>query len=170
MLKLIRAALLAPLLVLAACETAPQRPTCPTGQVCLEVGNNSEPQTLDPQKANLFDESTIIGDLMMGLTTDAPDGSPIPGAAESWSVSPDGLTWTFKIRDHRWSDGQPVTADDFVFGIGRTLDPATGGIYAYLLYVIKNGQAVNEGKAPLSALGLRALDPRTLVIDRRAHV
>ncbi|WP_397417968.1 peptide ABC transporter substrate-binding protein, partial [Phenylobacterium sp.] len=165
MLKLIRAGLLAPLLVLAACETAPQRPTCPTGQVCLEVGNNSEPQTLDPQKANLFDESTIIGDLMMGLTTDAPDGSPIPGAAESWSVSPDGLTWTFKIRDHRWSDGQPVTADDFVFGIGRTLDPATGGIYAYLLYVIKNGQAVNEGKAPLSALGLRALDPRTLVIE-----
>lgn len=165
MLKLIRAALLAPLLVLAACETAPQRPTCPTGQVCLEVGNNSEPQTLDPQKANLFDESTIIGDLMMGLTTDAPDGSPIPGAAESWSVTPDGLTWTFRIRNHKWSDGKPVTADDFVFGIGRTLDPATGGIYAYLLYVIKNGQAVNEGKAPLSALGLRAPDPRTLVIE-----
>lgn len=165
MLKLIRAALIAPAIALAACETAPQRPACPTGQVCLELGNSSEPQSLDPHKANLVDEAAIIGDLMMGLTTEAPDASTLPGAAESWSVSPDGLTWTFRLREHQWSDGRPVTADDFVFGIGRTLDPKTGAIYAYLLYVIKNGQPVNEGKLPISALGLKAPDPRTLVIE-----
>jgi oligopeptide transport system substrate-binding protein len=151
-------------LALAACQGAPQRAACPAGKVCLEYGNNAEPQTLDPQKASLVDEISVIGDLMMGLTTDAPDATPAPGAAERWETSADGLTWTFHLRDSRWSDGVPVTADDFVFGLRRTLDPKTASIYAYLLYVIKNGQAVNQGKAPLAALGVEAPDPRTVVI------
>jgi len=151
-------------LALAACQGAPQRAACPAGKVCLEWGNNNEPQTLDPQKANLVDEAAVISDLIMGLTTDAPDARPIPGAATHWEVSPDGLTWTFHLRDARWSDGVPVTADDFVYGMRRTLDPKTASIYAYLLYVIENGQAVNEGKLPLSALGVRAVDPRTVEI------
>src|SRR4029450_6657127 len=103
-------------------------------------------------------------DLIMGLTTDAPDARPIPGAATHWEVSPDGLVWTFHLREARWSDGVPVTADDFVFGMRRTLDPKTASIYAYLLYVIENGQAVNEGKLPLATLGVRAVDPRTVEI------
>lgn len=151
-------------LFLAACQNAPQRPACPAGQVCLEYGNNTEPQTLDPQKANLLDEAAVISDLIMGLTTDAPDATPAPGAATHWEVSPDGLVWTFHLREAKWSDGVPVTADDFVFGLQRTLDPKTASIYGYLLYVIKGGQAVNEGKAPLSSLGAKALDPRTVQI------
>ena len=151
-------------LLLAGCDTAPQRADCPTGQICLEYGNNSEPQTLDPHKANLVDEASIISDLMMGLTTDAPDASPMPGAATHWETTPDGLVWTFHLREAKWSDGVPVTADDFVFGLQRALDPKTASIYAYLLYLLKNGQAVNEGKAPLGALGVRALDPRTVEI------
>ncbi len=151
-------------LALAACQGAAQRVACPAGKVCLEYGNNSEPQTLDPQKAHLLDESAIISDLIMGLTTDAPDATPAPGAATHWEASADGLTWTFHLRPSKWSDGRPVTADDFVFGIGRTLDPKTASIYAYLLYVVKNGQPVNEGKLPLSALGVRAVDPMTVEI------
>lgn len=151
-------------LTLAACHGAPQRAACPAGDVCLEYGNNSEPQTLDPGKANLVDEASIISDLMMGLTTDGPDARPIPGAASDWQVSPDGLTWTFRLREARWSDGEPVTADDFVYGLRRTLAPRTASIYGYLLYVIKGGQAVNEGKAPPASLGVRALGPRTLEI------
>lgn len=166
MIRVLVAALV--VLCVAACQGAPQRAACPAGKVCLEYGNNSEPQTLDPQKANLLDETAIINDLMMGLTTDGPDARPIPGAATHWETSPDGLTWTFHLRDARWSDGRPVTADDFVFGLQRTLDPKTASIYAYLLYVIKNGQAVNEGKLPLSALGVSAPDPKTVVI-RLAH-
>jgi oligopeptide transport system substrate-binding protein len=162
--RFVLASLAAAALSLAACQNAPQRADCPAGKVCLEFGNNSEPQTLDPQKANLVDEAQIISDLMMGLTTDAPDAQPVPGAAKSWETSPDGLVWTFRLRPSKWSDGVPVTADDFVFGMQRTLDPKTASIYAYLLYVIKNGQAVNEGKAPLSALGVRALDPLTVQI------
>jgi oligopeptide transport system substrate-binding protein len=151
--------------VLGACQGGPQRADCPHGQVCLELGNNSEPATLDPQKANLVDEMAIIGDLMMGLLTDSPDGKPAPGIAERWETSADGLTWTFHLRDARWSDGVPVTAEDFVYGWRRILDPKTASIYAYLLYVIKNGEAVNSGKAPLTALGVSAPDPHTLVVE-----
>ena len=157
-------ALLIALLALAACNDAPQRPACPAGQVCLEYGNNTEPQTLDPAKANMIDEASIISDLMMGLTTDAADATPIPGAATHWETSADGLVWTFHLRESKWSDGVPVTADDFVFGLRRLMDPKIASIYAYLAYVIKGGQAVNEGKAAPETLGVRALDPRTVEI------
>jgi oligopeptide transport system substrate-binding protein len=151
-------------LALSACQDKVRRPDCPTGKVCLEYGNNGEPQTLDPQKANLVDEASIINDLMLGLTTEAADGSPIPGAATHWETSPDGLVWTFHLREGRWSDGREVTADDFVYGMRRTLDPKTASIYAYLLYVIEGGQAANEGKAPLESVGVHALGPRTVQI------
>ena len=117
-------------LALAACQGKPQRATCPAGKVCLEYGNNTEPATLDPGKANLIDEASVISDLIMGLTTDAPDARPVPGMATHWETSPDGLVWTFHLRDAKWSDGVPVTADDFVFGLQRTLDPKTASIYA----------------------------------------
>ncbi|MCC7266076.1 MAG: peptide ABC transporter substrate-binding protein, partial [Caulobacteraceae bacterium] len=149
-------------LLLSGCQGKVQRPACPAGQVCLEYSSSTEALTLDPQKSNLIDESTIIGNLMMGLTQDSPTAEPIPGMAERWSVSPDGLVWTFHLREAKWSDGAPVTADDFVFSYRRMLDPNTASIYAYMLYLLKNGQAVNEGKAPPESLGARALDARTL--------
>jgi oligopeptide transport system substrate-binding protein len=148
---------------LAACQGGSQRPACPAGQQCFEFGLSVEPATLDPQKANLVTEGWVIGDLMMGLTTDAPDGSPMPGGATSWEVSPDGLVWTFHLRrDARWSDGAPVTADDYVFGLQRLVDPKIASIYAYLAYVIQGAQAISEGKAAASTLGAKALDPYTL--------
>ncbi len=147
---------------LAGCQSKVERPACPASQVCLEYGNNSEPLTLDPQRSNLVDEFTIIADLIVGLTTDAPDGSPAPAMATSWQTSQDGLTWTFHLRDAQWSDGAPVTADDFVYAYRRILDPKTASIYAYLVYILKNGQAVNEGRASPDTLGARALDPHTL--------
>jgi oligopeptide transport system substrate-binding protein len=150
--------------LLAGCQGKGQRPPCPTGKVCLEYGNETDPLTLDPQTSNLLTEGRIIGDLMVGLTTDGADGKPIPGMATSWDVGADGLTWTFHLRDARWSDGVPVTADDFVYAYRRILDPKTASIYAYLVTLLKNGQAVNDGKAPLSAVGATARDPHTLVL------
>jgi oligopeptide transport system substrate-binding protein len=149
---------------LAACQGKVQRPACPPGKVCLEYGNETEPLSLDPQIANLVPESHIIGDLMVGLTTEAADGRAMPGVAASWTTSADGLTWTFHLRDARWSDGQPVTAGDFVYAYRRVLDPKTASIYAYLVTLLKNGQAVNAGKAPPSAVGAAAPDPHTLVL------
>jgi oligopeptide transport system substrate-binding protein len=156
------------LLVIAAalgllgCQGKVQRPACPAGQVCLEYGNETEPLTLNPQTANLITEGRILGDLMVGLTTETADGSPQPGVAQSWTTSADGLTWTFKLRDAKWSDGVPLTADDFVYSYRRILDPKTASIYAYLVTLLKNGQAVNDGKALLSAVGARAIDAHTL--------
>jgi oligopeptide transport system substrate-binding protein len=154
--------LLSAALALGACQGGSHRPACPTGKVCLEYGSHSEALTLDPQKSNLIDEFTIIGDLIVGLTTDGPDGRPVPAAATDWTTSPDGLVWTFHLRPALWSDGAPVTADDFVYAYRRILDPKTASIYAYLVYILKNGQAVNEGKASPDTLGVRALDPHTL--------
>lgn len=152
-------------LALAACgPQAAVRAPCPQGEVCFEYGNGSEPVSLDPHKSTGTWEDRILSEVQMGLTQDDPDGRPIPGMAESWDVSADGLVWTFHLRQAEWSDGVPVTADDFVFSLRRILDPQTASPYASLLYLIENAQAVNEGKAPKEALGVRALGPRELQI------
>jgi len=161
-LKPLVLALAAAALALGACQDKVRRPECPQGKVCLEYGSEVEPLTLDPQMSNLVPEARIIGDLMLGLVTETPDAQPTPGMATHWETSADGLVWTFHLREARWSDGAPVTAHDFVFAYRRILDPKTAAIYGYLAYILKNGQAANEGKAPLESVGARALDDRTL--------
>jgi oligopeptide transport system substrate-binding protein len=131
----------------------------------LRIANSGEPDTLDPHHASGVWENRVIGDMFMGLTTEAADGSVIPGAAERWQVSDDGTVYTFTLRDHAWSDGTPVTAGDFVFAMRRILDPAEAAEYASLLYTIKNAKALNEGALEgMDQLGLRALDARTLEV------
>jgi oligopeptide transport system substrate-binding protein len=148
--------------LLAGCGDKPARPACPPGKLCLHVGNMAEPTTLDPQKSTTVQADNIIGDLFVGLVTHDAESKAIPGMATSWTTSPDGLVWTFKMRDAVWSDGVPATADDFVYTMQRLQDPATTAEYSYLAYVIKNAEAVNTGKLPVSALGVKALDPHTL--------
>lgn len=148
--------------MLAGCQGEPQRAPCPAGQRCLMWGNTAEPTTLDPQQMTTLPEFAIGGDLIIGLTTDAPDASVAPGMATRWETSPDGLVWTFHLRQADWSDGVPVTADDFVYAYRRILKPETAASYAYLVYLLKNGEAVSEGKLPPEALGARAIDDHTL--------
>ena len=152
----------AALALLGACQGKPSRPPCPAGKLCLQLGNGSEPVTLDPHKSTGTWEDRILSDVNMGLTQDAPDGSTIPGIADHWETSADGLVWTFHLRDAKWSDGEPLTADDFVFSLRRILDPKLASEYSYLLYFIKNAAAVNGGHMPLEALGAKALDAHTL--------
>lgn len=161
-MRRVAAFVLAAALSLAGCSGKVERPACPAGQVCLEYGNSSDPTSLDPQKISLVNEGVIIGDLMVGLVEDGPDGRPVPGIAQSWETSADGLVWTFHLRRALWSDGASVAADDFVFAYRRLLDPRTASPYAYLLYLLKNGEAVNAGKAAPSTLGVRAIDALTL--------
>ncbi len=128
-------------------------------------GNLAEPVSLDPVIVETHPESSVTGDIFMGLTTEDPASRPIPGMAESWTTSDDGLVWTFKLRAGiKWSDGVPVTAADFVFGFRRLMDPKTAAKYASLEYVIKNAEEVNSGKLPLEDLGVRAIDDRTFEI------
>lgn len=142
--------------------TQDHRAPAPPG--VLRRGNGAEPFTLDPSLSSAIWEDNIIGDLMLGLMTDDENANPVPGMAERWETSEDGLTWTFHLRDAVWSDGVPVTADDFVFGWRRLLDPYIASTYSYFIYFCKNAEKVNQGKLPPSALGIKALDARTLEI------
>ena len=151
-------------LALANCTKGPARAPCPDGKVCLQYGNTTEPATLDPHTSTGTWEDRIQSDMFMGLTQSAADGTTIPGVAERWDTSADGLVWTFHLRESSWSDGAPVTADDFVFSLRRVLDPKTASEYAALLFLIKGAQAINDGKAAPETLGVRAVDPRTLEI------
>jgi oligopeptide transport system substrate-binding protein len=128
-------------------------------------GNIAEPETLDPIMSQGVQEFEIIGDLMVGLMAHAPDAKPVPGMATHWETSADGLVWTFHLREAQWSDGEPVTADDFVFSWRRILDPAIASSYSYFLYLVKNATAINAGKLPGTALGVRAVDARTFEIQ-----
>ncbi|MDX2234392.1 MAG: peptide ABC transporter substrate-binding protein [Hyphomonadaceae bacterium] len=128
----------------------------------LDIGNQAEPLSLDPHKASGQWENRIIGEMFIGLTTEDAQGQPIPGMAESWTVSEDGLVWTFQLRQADWSDGMPCTAYDFEFAFRRILSPDTIAEYAQVTYAILNAQNVKEGKAPVTDVGVRALDERTL--------
>jgi oligopeptide transport system substrate-binding protein len=136
----------------------------------LNRGNGAEPDTLDPHKAQGQWEYNIIGDMFLGLTTEDQAGNAMPGAAESYSVSADGLTCTFKIRVHNWSDGVPVTAHDFVFSFRRIADPKFAAQYVSILYPIKNMKAASSGKVPPDQVGVRAIDDRTLEIQFEVQV
>jgi oligopeptide transport system substrate-binding protein len=130
----------------------------------LHRGNMAEPGSLDPALSTTEAEQNVLNDLVVGLMTMAADSSPIPGMAERWTTSPDGLTWTFHLRETVWSDGVPLIAEDFVFAWRRMLNPGTAAPYAYLLYLLKNAVAVNGGKMKPEALGVAAPDPATFEI------
>jgi oligopeptide transport system substrate-binding protein len=150
-------------LLLGGCEGKP-RSSCPVGEVCLRAGNLADPGSLDPARAFVKQDQTVINDLLVGLTTFTPDGRITPGIAQSWTTSADGLTWTFRLRPALWSDGRPVTAEDFVFSLRRLVEPATGASYAVLVFPIRNAEAINRGELPPESLGVSALDDRTVEI------
>ena len=157
---------LACLVPLASAQDAGPKPLPPEKQIFV-FNVNAEPETLDPAIMTGVPEHTLATALFEGLTTHHPENlEPLPGAAESWEISPDRLTYTFHLRkDGRWSNGDPVTAEDFVWSWRRAVDPATASQYAYMLYPIKNAEAVNKKKVDSTAeLGVRAADPHTLVV------
>jgi len=146
-------------LLLAGCGTSFQRAD-------LVFLNGAEPETLDPALITGQPEGRIAGALFEGLTSFDAAAKPVPGVAERWEISPDGRVYTFHLRsDARWSNGDPVTADDFLRSWRRALAPETGSEYASQLYHVRNGRAFNQGKLhDFSQVGLRVLDPMTLEV------
>ena len=133
----------------------------------LLVGNAAEPADLDPQAINAFTDSNIVYTLFEALTKlDAKTSRAVPAAADRWAVSPDGLIYTFHIRPNaRWSNGDPLTSDDFAYSFHRILTPAFAASYSYMLWPIKNAEAFNSGKiADFSKVGVDAPDAATLRI------
>ncbi|MCB0416033.1 MAG: peptide ABC transporter substrate-binding protein [Bdellovibrionaceae bacterium] len=142
----------------------------PAPQV-LNWGNGTEVQDLDPHIVSGVPEHHIISELFEGLVTVHPQTlEPLPAQAESWTISKDGKIYTFKIRkDAKWTNGENVTANDFVYSWQRLVDPKTAAKYAYQGYYIKNGEAINKGKIKdLKQLGVKAVDAHTLQVELEA--
>jgi len=135
-------------------------------QVDLTICNGDEPQSLDPAILTGQLEERICQALFEGLTTRNPKGEIVPGMAASWTRSPDGLTYTFHLRPGlKWSNGEPLTANDFLNSWERTLNPVTASQYAYELYYLVNGEAYGTGRLKdFSKVGVKAPDGRTLIV------
>ncbi|MGA1343928.1 MAG: peptide ABC transporter substrate-binding protein, partial [Hyphomonas sp.] len=149
-------------LALAACSGGSSRPEKPGDVPTLRRGISAKVDTLDPHKSSAQWENIIIGDMLIGLTTDGPDGKPVPGMATSWEVDATGTVWTFRLGDYVWSDGTPVTAHDFVYALRRIQQPEIASQYASMLWLIRNAEKVNAAELPPEELGARAIDDKTL--------
>ncbi len=138
-------------------------------ETVLNRGNSADPESLDPHKTSTVYEANILRDLFTGLTSQDVKAEVIPGAADSWTVSPDGKTYTFKLRaDGKWSDGLPVTAHDFVFAWRRLVDPATAAEYAYMLAPVVGAEDITAGKKKPEELGVKAVDDMTFEVQLNA--
>ena len=147
----------------ASCGQGPE-PSAPASSA-LERGIGQEPESVDPHLARTTQAHTVQRDLFEGLISHAPDGSLVPGVAERWEISGDGLRYEFFLReDARWSNGEPVTAHDFVFSLRRLVDPQTAAFYAETLSMIVNVPAIVAGDLPVASLGVEALADRHLEI------
>jgi len=126
---------------------------------------NGQPGSLDPQRAEDVFSFDVLRDLYEGLTTSTPEGEVVPAAATSWSIEDHGARYVFQLRrDARWSNGDPVTAADFVTALRRAVDPATASGAADLLRSIVNAPEILQGKRPASDLGVNAIDDHVLEI------
>lgn len=143
----------------------PVADTTETGVPQVVVHNLAvDPQTIDPALNEAVDGAQVIHTAFEGLCRTDKNEKATPGVAESWEISEDGMTYTFKLRDSNWSDGQPVTAHDFEYSWKRVVDPATAAAYAYQMYYIKNAVAINSGEMDKEELGVKAIDDKTLEV------
>ncbi len=136
-------------------------------QSVFHRGNDGDPETLDPQKTQTTSEAHLLRDLFEGLVIHNAKGEVVGGVAEKWDISADGKVYTFTLRQNaKWSNGDPVTAADFVYSLRRIMNPATGAKYANILYPIMNAEKINKSKdAPkLEDLGVEAIQATKLEI------
>lgn len=159
--------------VAAASDAAPADTTS-AGDSVLNVMVEVEVESLDPQVATDGTSFEVIANYTDGLTQMDADGAAVPAIAESWDVSEDGTVYTFHLReDANWSNGEPVTADDFIFAWQRAVDPALASEYSYMLSDIgqvKNAAAIIAGEMDKSELGVKALDSKTLEVTLEVPV
>ncbi|QRG68135.1 peptide ABC transporter substrate-binding protein [Brevibacillus choshinensis] len=134
------------------------------GPKVLRMNLHSEPPTADPALAEDSTSGALLRATFDGLTRIGEDGKPHESVAEKIDVSEDGMTYTFHLRDSKWSNGDAVTAKDFEFAWKRALDPKTASNYAYQLYYLKNAEEYNLGKAKVEDVGVKALDDKTLEV------
>ncbi len=145
---------------LVACSNSAKQ----TYEQRLRVNLYCEPPSLDPRKCTDSTSANVLVMLFEGLTRLGDDHNPHPAVAEEILISDDKRTYTFKLRESYWSNGDLVSAEDFAYAWRKVLDPKFPSLFAYKLYVIKNGAEVKEGKRPVEDLGIKVLDERTLEV------
>lgn len=133
------------------------------GGKVFRYATNTLPTTLDPNKITSIGDNEIMHAITEGLTRNTA-GDVTPGIAEEWDISEDGLTYTFHLRDAKWSDGEPITAADFEYSWKRLANPETGSVLGYFVGHVKNGNAVLAGDMPVDELGVKAVDDKTLEV------
>lgn len=131
----------------------------------IRIVIGAEPASIDPQLSTDISGGTVNDYITEGLMKYNENGELVPGLAESYEISEDGLTWIFHLRDGiLWSNGDPIVAQDFYDGWERALNPDVASNYAYMLYPIKNGEAYNTGNASVDELGIKVIDDKTLEV------
>ncbi|WP_214819495.1 MULTISPECIES: peptide ABC transporter substrate-binding protein [unclassified Exiguobacterium] len=154
--------------VLAACSTGGDSDgggSSSNGEKVLRLTDTSDITTADPALATDAVAFNLIANTMEGLYRLDKDGNAVPALAEGEpEVNEDETVYTFTLRDAEWSNGEPVTANDFVYAWQRAVDPATGSQYAYIMNTIKNAEAINTGDTPKEELGVKAIDEKTLEV------
>jgi oligopeptide transport system substrate-binding protein len=152
-----------------ATETAKEEEKAPADDQELHLVIGDEPPGLDSGKTTDTISFLLLNNVMEGLMRLDDQNNPINGIAESHEISADGLTYTFNLRDAKWSDGSAVTAHDFEYAWKRALSPETASEYAYIMYAIKGSEAYNTGEnADPNSVGVKALDDKTLQVELTA--
>jgi oligopeptide transport system substrate-binding protein len=145
-------------------ESSTEQQSSSGAKKILRYSLTADVPTLDQHLANSIPSATVGNQIFEGLIRTYL-GEVRPGMAEDWEISEDGLTYTFYLRDAYWSDGEPVTAQNFEYGMKRLLDPETASGYAFIGMALKNAGGVNTGELPIDELGVKALDEKTLEIQ-----
>ncbi|MGE3535489.1 MAG: peptide ABC transporter substrate-binding protein [Parachlamydiales bacterium] len=152
------------LLVMSACQNSSSSSHRPTKQE-LRLNIHSEPPTLDLRKATDTTSIAIIKMCFEGLVRLDENNTPVPGVAERFENSDDFKTFMFYLRDAKWSDGKPITAYDFEATWKTMLSPAFPCEFANDLFILKNGQAAKLNRCPVDAVGVKAVDEKTLIVE-----
>jgi oligopeptide transport system substrate-binding protein len=154
----------------SSAETAQSAAPGAGGKKIVHFGNGAEPQDLDPHASTGVPEHQLYNTFFEGLVSQNPQLQTVPGMAERWTISPDGLVYTFHLRaDAKWSDGSPVTADDFIQSYKRILNPALGAEYAYMMWHVAGAEDYYRKKiTDFAQTGFKAPDARTVQLTLRA--
>jgi oligopeptide transport system substrate-binding protein len=153
-------------LVTGACDRHEQGSRDAIQNRILNRGLPGEPRTLDPQLSDDTYSNQVLRDLYEGLTAEDRSGHIVPGIAQSWDIDASGTTYTFHLRaGARWSNGDPILAEEFVLGLRRAVDPKTASGSAEFLIALKGAPEIIQGHEPVSELGVVALDSSILRIE-----
>ena len=148
-------------MLLAACGNGNSSSKSAAQSGTLNLSTTAPLDTIDISKSTGFGQTGNVFESFYRL---GKNGKPTAGLAKTGTVSKDGKTWTFKIRDSKWSNGDPIVAQDFVYSWKRSLNPKTASPYAYLFSGVKNADAIIAGKKSPNALGISAPDKKTVVV------